>query len=171
MLGKTVLRVMLCVFGMLLFGRVVVQAQEGDPPPIIVQTEVNSSAGEVQGGIQPNAVVSKGSWVVTIQNAVYKLSNKVESDGWAPANFNQPGTSVIYCEARVINEGSGGREVGVSYPPYVFSAPGGNHCGTTPRAWRPYPRFPYYTGQTYAQWRWPDWELVDYTLDNGPHQW
>lgn len=171
MSGKTVLHVMLCVFGMLSIGQAGVQAQEQDPPPIIVQTAVSLPVGEVQGGIQPNTVVSKGSWVMTIQNAVYKLSNKVESDGWASANFNQPGTSVIYCEARVINEGDGQIKVGVSYPPYVFSSPGGNHCGTTPRAWRLYPDLPYYTGQTFAEWRWPDTELVNYTLSNGPHQW
>lgn len=169
----TVLRITLCVLGVLaVMPGLVTLAQEGEPPPIIVQTSVNQPARLPRGGLQPNAVVSRGSWVMTIQNAIYKYSNRVESDGWASANFNQPGNQRIYCEARVVNNDAFGHtEIGVSFPPFTYSVPGGSLCGPTPRAWRPYPRYPYYTGQTYVEWWWPDGIFTTYTLNNGPHQW
>lgn len=167
------LRLALCVCWLLALAPVLaVHAQGGDPPdPIIVQTSVERPA-KLHGRVQPNAVVSKGSWNMTIQNALYKYSNKVESDGWADANFNQPGSERIYCEASVINNDNfGHRDIGVSYLPLTYSSSGGSHCGTTPRAWLSYPNYPNWTGQTYVEWRWPDGSPETYELNNGPHQW
>ena len=129
-----------------------VHAQQTTPPaPIIVTQEYGKS---VTGRFTPNsAYYGPAGEQMVIANSYYPwFNNKVKTDGWADANFRQPGFAVITCKSRVTN--TSGQDSGWQSD---SSGWGGTDCGPTPIAEISSAAKPStYTSRTQAFWDWLD---------------
>lgn len=88
---------------------------------------------------------------MTIANRYYPWSSgSVKTDGWAEANFRQPGLGWIECKSKVSNDQSddSGWES-------THGSMAGTDCGPTPVAEiDPAPKPATYTSKTQAFWSW-----------------
>lgn len=125
-------------------------SNEEPPAPITVIEEIEPNKDALRAasdGVVPGPNGEK----MTIVNRYFPYHlGAVKTDGWAEANFRQPGLSWITCKSKGYNDrgqDSGWKE---THGPF-----GGTSCGPTPKATIALALKPAtYTSVTQAFWKW-----------------